>query len=866
MLIVIGSLKGSPGASTLALALAATWPAAGPRPVLVEADPAGGQIGAYWRFFEFPGLWSLAQHLRRDDTWQAREHAIRLPIGVDVVAGQARDNAVAAQVAADRAGMIPSAEVVIADVGRLERGGPCGGFLAAADHVVVVARPVEAELALVQGRAQALTEATGGKVWLATVGHGPFTGAQIFGAVGLPHIGQVPHDRLSGPLLRGERWSRHWRLFGLFRKATMIATTLWKAGPLTRPGAFDLDAEVGDAAPQGLGVPTPSGPVPSPAAGHEPASAPSRTGTRTAPAPPYATTASRPAGDQPAPSHHDTGIDPPAGPASGASMVSRHRHADPVPDAGTAEPPAGPHPAPVSPFMKRIRRALGRGPAPAVAEPTADTIETAAAGAVGVSDVLVSSGLGLIGPGALDAARGMLVGALSSGQHLAPDARGQVLVPADTLQLLLGSAADVLPRLRRLHLTDSIGEAVAYVEEEIIRRSRIVADAQTAEVLDVQGLDTYAETLPQLLLIVGAPDPRWLTRLATAVALGQSVAIRAVIVGEWRRGTTLRVGADGATGTAHRLAVLDVATAVQQLSMLRAERDQPPTTEPELTAAEPESPRQLARTLAEAGHLLGQDARSPVRLKVLGVPAVLDQAGRPAPRLRTAARELMVYLVMNRDGATISDILEAIYPDATVTRASERLSTDVANLRRVIRTVAGPTPDGSRLEPVVNSGGHYRLNPDVVDADWWTITDEYAQVAAAPDDRHRLKHLRAALAEITGPLAQGCLYEWSTTDEERVRRRTLTLYVQTAAMYADTDPHQARALLEAACTIDPLSEALACRAMRAAAADGDADAVGHRLAVLTRDLHQAGLELSEHTARLAQQLLADLAAHPSSHP
>ncbi|MDI1461033.1 hypothetical protein QEZ54_08660 [Catellatospora sp. KI3] len=238
---MIGSLKGAPGASTLALALAATWPPQQPRPVLLEADPAGGQIGAYWKFFELPGLWSLAQDLNREDRWRPREHAIRLPIGVDVVAGQARDNVRAAQVAADRAGAIPTGDVVIADVGRIERGGPCGGFLAAADHVIVVARPVEAELALVQGHAEALKAATGGTMWLATVGSGPFGNGEILSAVGLPHLGQVPRDRLAGPLLRGERWWRHWRLFSLFRKAAPIAEALVQAGPLVKPGPYDLD-------------------------------------------------------------------------------------------------------------------------------------------------------------------------------------------------------------------------------------------------------------------------------------------------------------------------------------------------------------------------------------------------------------------------------------------------------------------------------------------------------------------------------------------------------------------------------------------------------------------------------------------------
>ncbi|MDI1461025.1 hypothetical protein QEZ54_08620 [Catellatospora sp. KI3] len=553
--------------------------------------------------------------------------------------------------------------------------------------------------------------------------------------------------------------------------------------------------------------------------------------------------------------------------AAAAALVLRRRRANYVPQTVTAELTDAPDPPTLPTVVGWIRHALRRRTTTtrSADDSTPDSIAAGGptgAELAGAGALPLAAGLGLVGPGALDAARGMLVATLSSGHRDDPDAQGQAVMPTDTLQMLLGGAARTVTPIRRLHITDTIGEAVAHLEEEIIHRSRIIADAQTTEAADLHNPRAYAEPLPQLLLIAGTPDPRWHTRLATAVALGESVGIGTVIIGEWPRGTTLEVAADGTTdATGRRLAVLDTGTAAQALEILREAHGDAPAPAP-LAPAQPQTavpPRPAVRPQREE---CGQ--RPPVRIKVLGVPAVLDHAGRPAPRLRTAARELMVYLVMHRDGAAIDDIMEAIYPDATVTRAGERLSTDVANLRKVIRTVAGPSVDGGRIEPVTNSGGHYRLNADLVDADWWTIADEYAQIAAAPDDQHRLKHLHAALAEITGPLAQGCLYEWSTLDEERVRRAALTIYAQTAAMYAESDPHQARSLLNAACAVDPLSEELACRAMRAAAAHSDAGAVSHRLAVLTRDLHQAGLELSDDTARLAQQLLTDLTTEPGN--
>lgn len=75
----IGSLRGAPGATTLAMGLAAAWPAAtGRRHVVVEADPKGGVLAA--RFDE----------LRADRTIADAAVALRRDVDLERLLGTAR--------------------------------------------------------------------------------------------------------------------------------------------------------------------------------------------------------------------------------------------------------------------------------------------------------------------------------------------------------------------------------------------------------------------------------------------------------------------------------------------------------------------------------------------------------------------------------------------------------------------------------------------------------------------------------------------------------------------------------------------------------------------------------------------------------
>jgi hypothetical protein len=100
VIIVVASIKGAPGVTTAATAIASAWPQ-DRRVLLVEADPFGGDLAAWFGVAPTTGLWSLLAAGRRgiepDAVW---EHATTLPAGLPVLYGLASaDQAVANEAA-----------------------------------------------------------------------------------------------------------------------------------------------------------------------------------------------------------------------------------------------------------------------------------------------------------------------------------------------------------------------------------------------------------------------------------------------------------------------------------------------------------------------------------------------------------------------------------------------------------------------------------------------------------------------------------------------------------------------------------------------------------------------------------------------
>ncbi|WP_424187630.1 MinD/ParA family ATP-binding protein [Actinokineospora sp. G85] len=214
-------MKGSPGATTLAVALAARWPAPA-RALVVEADPSGGDLGLRFSLSSTPGLVSLAAAARRggdaDLVWR---HTQQLPGGLSVVAAppdadQAR--AALSALAPDptsglgvlRAAANEPGTVVIVDCGRVDPGSPALPIVRACDAVVLLSRAHADDLAHLPRRLPTVGRWSPNPVLL-LVGAG-YSTAEVARELGVPPLGRVPDDPNGAAVLCGRpntlRWGR----------------------------------------------------------------------------------------------------------------------------------------------------------------------------------------------------------------------------------------------------------------------------------------------------------------------------------------------------------------------------------------------------------------------------------------------------------------------------------------------------------------------------------------------------------------------------------------------------------------------------------------------------------------------------------
>lgn len=168
-LAVVGSVKGSPGATLTAAGLAAAWPETDR--VLVEADPSGGDLAAQWRLRLRPGLIEVAALAEADDVdpSEALANGIQsasyagAEFGVVCAPfGTLQTRGLVARLAVPGVQILnPARRWVVADCGRLAPGSAAWPLLSRADVVVVVIEGTVTQVAHVRGVIDALWTACG---------------------------------------------------------------------------------------------------------------------------------------------------------------------------------------------------------------------------------------------------------------------------------------------------------------------------------------------------------------------------------------------------------------------------------------------------------------------------------------------------------------------------------------------------------------------------------------------------------------------------------------------------------------------------------------------------------------------------------
>ncbi|GAA0927602.1 MULTISPECIES: hypothetical protein [Streptomyces violaceusniger group] len=146
-------------------------------------------------------------------------------------------------------------------------------------------------------------------------------------------------------------------------------------------------------------------------------------------------------------------------------------------------------------------------------------------------DLARTQGLGLVGPGALDALRALVVTLLAEGGDLqsAPD----ILIPFHDVHLLVGEHGNSPLRLSRLHIVDNLDAALDTLESELLTRAR--QDADTA---------TNTPNAKELVL-VATPAPHAQRRMQAILDNGSSLGLSGLLIGQWRPGATAHVRTDG---------------------------------------------------------------------------------------------------------------------------------------------------------------------------------------------------------------------------------------------------------------------------------------------------------------------------------
>ncbi|WP_067504547.1 hypothetical protein [Actinoplanes sp. TFC3] len=233
-LVAVTYVKGRPGATTTALGLAAVAPAQ-TRPVVLECDPAGGDLMRRLDLAATPSLVDLAAAARGATTAEAAIVAGRqtamlggelVPVVVAPAGGAQTRAALPELTGTGRPVLTTPERLVIADCGRLAPGSVVWPLLRLADVVLVMARARPDELAHLREALGELVDlgtdrlavllAAGGLYPVADVAevltkHVVEDLARDPGSVSV--LGPLPEDRktaavLGGDLIAGRRWRR----------------------------------------------------------------------------------------------------------------------------------------------------------------------------------------------------------------------------------------------------------------------------------------------------------------------------------------------------------------------------------------------------------------------------------------------------------------------------------------------------------------------------------------------------------------------------------------------------------------------------------------------------------------------------------
>ena len=485
------------------------------------------------------------------------------------------------------------------------------------------------------------------------------------------------------------------------------------------------------------------------------------------------------------------------------------------------------------------------------------------------------SGIAVCGAATDDIVRAVVAGLLVRAD---PGAAEVLLITALADRLLPGLGPD--RAIRRVKSTDDVARAV---EAETIARTRRLdaADAPDAACFREENPEN---PLPLLIVLLDSvPDEsrgRWSALLAGACRLG----IAAVFLDDSPVATGhLAVDASRTVTDAepHPLAEhlggvqlfgLRADEAVELLgSVTDANRAADDEDETNVQASEPTiflhrngNVDGSSSSATPAGlrwpepRLGGEGIDRPLVVEVLG-PYRIAAFGQPVTTgLRGRAKTLLAWCLLRPEGATIGEVVDALWPDTPPDRVLDQFWHPLGDLRAYFRGPAGETLDV--LEKV---GEHYRPNATEITCDLWDFQGALAGAARATDDESARQALRRAVDAYRGDLLAGSDYPWVEPVRQDLHRRALDAHLRLAELEDHAGhPDAAVDTLERVIDLDRYAEEPYRRLMTLHAAHHRLDAVTATWQLLQRRLVDLDVDGDDATARLYRSLTAPDATSP----
>jgi len=466
------------------------------------------------------------------------------------------------------------------------------------------------------------------------------------------------------------------------------------------------------------------------------------------------------------------------------------------------------------------------------------------------------TGLGALvlrGPDATRAARAAVVTMLT--QH----------GPASAEVLAVGDVLEHVPDFPGLRRAGDLAGALSVLEAEAIHRTRR---------LDAEDIDDFTgyrrqrpdDPLPALVLLADHVPTTQTGRLEALAAQASRLGMSILLVDAQVEGAAcIELDDTGTVAHATPTALADQLLGARMFSLSAAEAADLLATLARARSDQPASP--LAPQPAEPFTPPDPAPSPPLRVRLLGSYRVETATAKRLGRgVRRKALELLAFYLLNPDGATQEQAVEALWPNAPLGREAQWFWNALGSLRRAIRDLCGDRD----LQVIARDGDRYRIDPALFDVDLWRFEsslDQAKQAASAGDERAEAPALATAAQNYSGQLLDGHAGSWVTTPREDLRRRAVNALARLAELRERAgDQTGALAALHQAITIDTVAEELYRRTMRLQARVGLVDEARHTYHTLEHHLTELDLDPEPATETLAAKLLVPRRPPPRSRP